>query len=88
MVNVLSMSTTLNPVTHTAEVTVNAASIQEIQPDFVENGILSMTVPTTMVTKKLINTRVAGCSLRTCLRNVMTWFLDFTVFIKSLLQIQ
>jgi hypothetical protein len=54
-------------------VTVNEASIQEIQPVFVESGILSRIVPTIIVNKKLISTSVAGCSLRTRWRNVMTW---------------
>jgi hypothetical protein len=59
-VKYVPVSTTINPVTHTAEVAVKRASIHLIEPPLVENGRLNKLLPTRMASKKLAITRVAG----------------------------
>ncbi|SLM32618.1 conserved hypothetical protein [Desulfamplus magnetovallimortis] len=54
------MSTTTNPVTQTAEVDVNSASIHDNIPVFTETGNLSRNIPKKMAAIKLDKTRAAG----------------------------
>ena len=59
-VKTVAVSTTINPVTQTAEVDVNKASIQVI-PLTVELGSIKRRVPTKMTNRKLKIKIIAGC---------------------------
>ena len=57
----VGVSSVARPVTHTALVAVNSASIGEIErPSPAEIGKLSSTVPTAMIAKKVQQIRISG----------------------------
>ena len=67
-VKAVPVSMTISPVTQTAEVAVNNASIQGMVWAVVEAGIFSRTVPERITRKKLNRISVAGFSFRMRLR--------------------